>query len=178
MRKSRTASFWNLNGAYSRYAVDAGAIPFAPHLLLPLYMKEESERGLALFMDMVFLSKCDELWVFGDKISSGMQAEIDKATRKNMKIRYFTDDFDGSSSRGPILEGSRNKTMSLFAGKVLKRYGHTEKAKEVYLEHAKKCDPPLDKEELDTIWNSAVRFFNKKVVTSEGYVPPDEYWFR
>lgn len=85
------------------------------------------------------------------------------------------DDFDGSSSRGPILEGSRNKTMSLFAGKVLKRYGHTEKAKEVYLEHAKKCDPPLDKEELDTIWNSAVRFFNKKVVTSEGYVPPDEY---
>ena len=76
---------------YSRYAVDAGAIPFAPHLLLPLYMKEESERGLALFMDMVFLSKCDELWVFGDKISSGMQAEIDKATRKNMKMRYFTD---------------------------------------------------------------------------------------
>lgn len=76
---------------YSRYAVDAGAIPFAPQLLLPLYMKEESERGLALFMDMVFLSKCDELWVFGDKISSGMQAEIDKATRKNMKIRYFTD---------------------------------------------------------------------------------------
>lgn len=76
---------------YSRYAVDAGAIPFAPHLLLPLYMKEESERGLALFMDMVFVSKCDELWVFGDKISSGMQAEIDKATRKNMKIRYFKD---------------------------------------------------------------------------------------
>ena len=38
---------------YSRYAVDAGAIPFAPHLLLPLYMKEESESGLVLFMDMV-----------------------------------------------------------------------------------------------------------------------------
>lgn len=76
---------------YSRYAIDAGAIPFAPHLLLLLYMKEENERGLALFMDMVFLSKCDEIWVFGDKISSDMQAEIDKATRKNMKIRYITD---------------------------------------------------------------------------------------
>lgn len=77
---------------YSRYAVDAGAIPFAPHLLLPLYMKEGSERGLALYMDMVFLSKCDQLWVFGEKISSGMQAEVDKATRKNMKIRYFTEE--------------------------------------------------------------------------------------
>lgn len=79
---------------YSRFAVDKETIPFAPHLLLPLYMKEESERGLALFMDMVFLSKCEELWVFGEKISSGMQAEIDKAIRKNMKIRYFTEAFE------------------------------------------------------------------------------------
>jgi len=86
------------------------------------------------------------------------------------------DDFDGISSSGPIMEGSRNKTMSLFAGKVLKRYGNADgKAREVFDEHAKKCDPPLDKEELDTIWNSAVRFFNKKVVTQDGYIPPDKY---
>ena len=77
---------------YSRFAVDAGAIAFAPHLLLPLYMKEETERELAMFMDMVFLGKCDELWVFGDLISQGMQAEISKAKKKNMSIRYFTED--------------------------------------------------------------------------------------
>ena len=29
---------------YSRFAVGQDAIPLAPHLLLPLYMKEESER--------------------------------------------------------------------------------------------------------------------------------------
>lgn len=40
---------------YSRFAVDQDAIPLAPHLLLPLYMKEESERGLTMFMDMVLL---------------------------------------------------------------------------------------------------------------------------
>ena len=33
------------------------------------------------------------------------------------------DDFDGGSISGPITEGSRNKTLSRFAGKVLKRYG-------------------------------------------------------
>lgn len=77
---------------YSRFAVDAGAIAFAPHLLLPLYMQEETERELAMFMDMVFLGKCDELWVFGDVISQGMQAEISKAKKKNMIIRYFTED--------------------------------------------------------------------------------------
>ena len=65
--------------------------------------------------------------------------------------------------------------MSLFAGKVLKRYGLTEKAKNVYLDHAKKCDPPLEEEELDTIWNSACKFYRTKVMTQEGYVAPDEY---
>lgn len=30
--------------AYSRFAVDQGAIPIAPHLLLPQYMKEGADR--------------------------------------------------------------------------------------------------------------------------------------
>ena len=77
---------------YSRFAVDAGVIPFAPHLLLPLYMKEETERELAMFMNMVFLGRCKELWVFGSSITDGMQMEIQKAQKKNMKVRYFTED--------------------------------------------------------------------------------------
>lgn len=76
---------------------------------------------------------------------------------------------------GSIMEGSRNNTMSHFAGRVLKKYGLTEKARAVYLEHAKKCDPPLDEEELDTIWGSACKFYRTKVMTQEGYVPPDQY---
>lgn len=46
---------------YSRFAVDQGAIPLAPHLLLPLYMDESTERELAMFMDMVFLGRCEEM---------------------------------------------------------------------------------------------------------------------
>lgn len=82
---------------------------------------------------------------------------------------------DADTQSGPIMEGSRNNSMSHFAGRVLKRYGNTDKAYEAYLEHAKRCDPPLSKEELATIWNSAVRFFNKKVAGSDGYVPPEQY---
>lgn len=77
---------------YSRFAVDNGAIPLAPHLLLPLFMQEETERELAMFMNMVFLGRCEELWVFGGFISEGMQVEISKAQKKNMTIRYFTED--------------------------------------------------------------------------------------
>lgn len=77
---------------YSRFAVDQGAIPLAPHLLLPQFMSEQTERELAMFMDMVFLGRCDEIWVFGRNISRGMAAEIEIAKQKNMKIRYFTED--------------------------------------------------------------------------------------
>ena len=55
-------------------------------------MNEHSpkERNLALFMDIALLSKCAELWVFGDTISKGMSIEIEKAKRKGQPIRYFT----------------------------------------------------------------------------------------
>ena len=75
---------------YSRYAVDHGAIPIAPHLLLPQFMKEETERELAMFMDIAILSKCKELWVFGEP-TAGMQEEIAYAQRKKMTIKYFSE---------------------------------------------------------------------------------------
>lgn len=77
--------------AFSRFAVEKKYIPIAPHLLCPQYLNEETERWLGLKMGIVFLGKCEEVWVFGDVISEGMAAEIDKAKRMRKKIRYFTD---------------------------------------------------------------------------------------
>ena len=78
---------------YCRYAVDAGYVPIAPHLFFPQFMDDtdEAERNLALFMDIVLLSKCAELWVFGGTISKGMSIEIEKAKRKCKPVRYFND---------------------------------------------------------------------------------------
>ena len=86
----------NINNArrYCRFAVDRGCIPLAPHLLFPQFMNDdiEAERSLAMFMNTVLLGKCAELWVFGSRISKGMQAEIFQAKRKNKCIRYFNDE--------------------------------------------------------------------------------------
>ena len=81
---------------------------------------------------------------------------------------------DETYDRKVIAAGSRNNTMSRFAGRVLKRYGDTDKAHDAFLEHAKRCDPPLDDEELAAIWGSAVKFY-KKVEKQDGYVHPDDY---
>lgn len=73
-----------------------------------------------------------------------------------------------------IPQGQRNSTMSHFAGRVAKRCGATEKAYQIFMEEADKCNPPLPDEELASIWQSACRFA-EKVQSQEGYVSPEEY---
>ena len=77
---------------YSRFVVDEGGIPLTPHLFLPQFMQEETERDLAIFMDLALLSKCAELWVFGDVISNGMQIEISHAQHKGKPVRYVNEE--------------------------------------------------------------------------------------
>lgn len=76
---------------YCRLAVSKGYIPLAPHLLYPQFMDDEDkkQRELGLRFALTLLGKCDELWVFGEHVSSGMAQEIAKAKKRNMPIRYF-----------------------------------------------------------------------------------------
>ena len=73
-----------------------------------------------------------------------------------------------------IPEGQRNATLSKFAGRIIKRYGDTDKAAEVFFQRAAKCEPPLTMEELECIWKSAQGFY-QKVAADPNYVEPEEY---
>lgn len=89
------------------------------------------------------------------------------------------DDFDAnmdSGSYGDIVipEGSRNATLSHYAGRILKRFGNTDEAHKHFAEVAACCQPPLEQSELDSIWRSAQRFYGK-VAAQEGYIPPKQY---
>ena len=100
--------------------------------------------------------------------------QIDETLDEDDYIEEAVEKEEYQTGGGVILEGSRNNTLSLFAGKVLKKFGITDKAHDLFLERAAKCDPPLDDRELKTIWNSAVGFA-KKIQSQEGYVPPEEF---
>lgn len=78
---------------YCAFAVRQGFIPFASHLFFPLFLSDDDpkERELGLFMGMVYLDGCRECWVFGETISSGMSAEIERANKRNIPIRHFTE---------------------------------------------------------------------------------------
>lgn len=95
----------------------------------------------------------------------------------NMSIVDFLDNADfeqWDNDSALVPEGSRNSTMSHYAGRVIKRLGNTDEAYQQFLKQAEKCDPPLDDSELQTIWNSAVKF-GKKVAKQDGYIPPEKY---
>lgn len=99
--------------------------------------------------------------------------------RMNLTEFLNDDEFDADLPGGHekdvvIPEGSRNATMSRFAGIVIKKYGDTEKAYQSFLEKAATCVPPLDNSELNTIWHSAQRFYSK-ISREDGYVPPEVY---
>ncbi len=77
---------------YCRFAISKGRIPIAPHLLYPQFMDDEDneQRELGIRFALILLNKCDELWVFGDKVSDGMSREIAKAKKRGIPISYFT----------------------------------------------------------------------------------------
>lgn len=99
--------------------------------------------------------------------------------RMNLTEFLNGEDFDKNLSGGyekdsVIPEGSRNATMSRFAGIVIKKYGDTDTAYQSFLEEAAKCNPPLEAGELNTIWHSAQRFYSK-ISKEDGYVSPEVY---
>lgn len=79
---------------YGRFAVTKDKIPVIPHLMYPQFLYEDDpvERQLGIQMGLALLLKCQELWVFGGRVSSGMAVEIKKAKEIEIPIKYFTVD--------------------------------------------------------------------------------------
>lgn len=81
---------------YCRFAVAKLKNPLASHLLYPQFLDDnkEQEREIGLQYGLALLKLCDEVWCFGIEKSDGMKKELAAARRKNMKIRYFTEDLE------------------------------------------------------------------------------------
>lgn len=96
---------------------------------------------------------------------------IDQWLADALDEQLFTEWDEGTQA---IEEGSRNATLSRFAGKLLIRLGMTAEARSLFNRKAARCHPPLPEAEVEAIWRSATRFA-KGVESEPGYLPPDEY---
>jgi hypothetical protein len=75
-----------------RYVLNEGNAFFCPHLLYPQILDDNNpeERKLGISLGKEVLAKCDELWAFGDNISSGMFEEIEFARERGIPIKRIT----------------------------------------------------------------------------------------
>ena len=79
---------------YCRFAFDSGFVPVAPHLYFPQFLddNDKDERAAGCKYGLEQLWQCRELWVFGERISDGMRAEIELAKDLKIPVRYFDED--------------------------------------------------------------------------------------
>lgn len=78
---------------YCLFASTQGVMPFAPHLHNTQFLDDEitEQRELGMRFSIGMLSKCDELWAFGSRITEGMSEEIEVAERLSIPVKYFND---------------------------------------------------------------------------------------
>ncbi len=74
--------------AISQFLIDDGVLPIAPHLYLPQLVDETTDREQALALCLELLATCDEVRVFGDVVTDGMERELREAKRLGIPARF------------------------------------------------------------------------------------------
>ena len=82
---------------HARMAAIIGYCPIAPHLLFPHFLndRDPEERIMGITLGVEQMKMCDEVWVFGSRISNGMGFELEKAKELGIPVRLY--DNDGNS---------------------------------------------------------------------------------
>ena len=87
---------------YSRFVFLCGCMPITPHLMYPRFLEDKDikERDAGIQMGLILLDFCNEIWVFGQRISNGMRREIAFAEAHGILVRYFSDTCQEVIKRG------------------------------------------------------------------------------
>ena len=79
---------------YCRQIILQGDLPICPHIYFTQFLNDnnEEERSLAFNINKELLKSCDFIYVYGTKISKGMEIEIEEAKRFKIPVVYIEDD--------------------------------------------------------------------------------------
>lgn len=75
-----------------RYAISQNCAPVAVHLLYPQLLDDlvPEERKIGIQMGLRVLTACDELWLCGSRISTGMRCELAEAKRLGIPVKKIS----------------------------------------------------------------------------------------
>jgi hypothetical protein len=65
-------------------------IPINPFRVFDYFLSDRVKRDAIRAANQEVLSRCDEVWVFGEQLADGVLMEIAQARAEHKTIRYFT----------------------------------------------------------------------------------------
>jgi hypothetical protein len=71
-----------------KFVFDKGGVPINPFNLFGYFLYELVDRDLVRNANNVILSRCDELWVFGE-VSDGVLVEVQAFKNAGKPVKYF-----------------------------------------------------------------------------------------
>lgn len=75
---------------FAKYALFCGTAPVVPHFYAECLddgIPGEREIGMAAGLNLLWF--CDEIWIFGDKLTEGMKQEVQFSDSLNIRQRWF-----------------------------------------------------------------------------------------
>ena len=78
---------------YGRYVLSRGMAPVIPHFYATILNdNNQAERELGMQAGKSLLFKVDALWIFGNKVTRGMEEEIRFAKKLNLELKHISDE--------------------------------------------------------------------------------------
>lgn len=76
---------------HARIAAVCGYCPVAPHLFFPQFLDDSDpqERILGITLGIEMMKDCDEVWLFGSNITSGMAYELEQVRKLGIPVRLY-----------------------------------------------------------------------------------------
>lgn len=77
---------------YTKYVIKSGGSPIVPQLYASIDIESEERDTILKSVRLSLLWFCDEMWIFGDKITETMSEEIRFCNSFNIKIKKIQKD--------------------------------------------------------------------------------------
>jgi hypothetical protein len=89
---AQSKQYFYCRDAVCEFVFRCDSIPINPFRLFDYFLGDRVERDKIRAANAEMLSRCDEVWVFGETLADGVLMEIAQAVSENKPIRYFNID--------------------------------------------------------------------------------------
>jgi hypothetical protein len=91
---AQSKQYFYCRDAVCEFVFRKNFIPINPFRVFDYFLGDRVERDAIRAANAEVLSRCDEVWVFGETLANGVLLEIAQAESENKPIRYFSIDND------------------------------------------------------------------------------------